>query len=41
MPCGSGQVQSQHVTPAVTQQPDAYQVVLITQGFWQTLKRQY
>lgn len=32
-PCGDGHVQSQHVTPEVTQQPDAYQVTLITQGF--------
>lgn len=39
--CGAGQVQSQQVTPEVTQQPEAYQVVLSTHGFWQTPARQY
>ena len=37
----SSQVQSQQVTPSHTQQPPAYQLVLITQGFAQTpLSRQ-
>ncbi len=40
-PCGEGQVQSQQVTPPVTQQPEAYQVTLMTQGFWQTPRAQY
>jgi hypothetical protein len=38
-PCPSGlgaQVQSQQVTPEDTQQPEAYQVVLMTQGLAQT-----
>ncbi len=35
LPGMSWQVQSQHVTPPVTQQPPAYQVVLMTQGFAQ------
>ena len=34
-------MQSQQVTPEVTQQPEAYQVVLMMQGFWQTPAPQY